>query len=226
MSEATEVADGLEQRSRRGRKVQLSTEEREVLILDAMERIVAESGLQRASMAAIAVEAGMSKRTLYAVYGSREAMFEAWVRRKRARHVRPLAAADAALPVAERLRRVLRAEDCGNMRGDRGLMVLRAVIAEAPHHPEVARTVLLAGAEAARRVVAAELVRAVDRGELAIADIDAAAELLIDMVGHNPLHGLLDPEVWQSWPAKADARLELAIDTFLHGCAVREAPDA
>jgi len=221
MSEAMETAERTARRSRRGRRVQFSTEERETLILDAMERIVAESGLQRASMAAIAVEAGMSKRTLYEVYGSREAMFEEWVRRKRGRHVRPLAAKEMALPLAERLRRILRGEGCLDTRNERGLMVLRAIIAEAPRHPALARTVLLAGAEAARRIVADELVRATERGELAIDDPDAAAELLLDMVGRNPLPALLDPDTCQSWQEKADARLELAIDTFLNGKAVR-----
>lgn len=210
-----------ELRGRRGRPVQLSTEAREGLILDAMERIVAESGLQRASMAEIAHEAGMSKRTLYAVYGSRELMFEAWVRRARSRKVRPLAAEETALPIAERLRRIFHTEeDCGHD-GSQGLVVLRAVIAEAPRHPELARAVLLGGAESARRIVEEELKRGVARGEIALADPVAAAELVLDMVGLNPLHVLLDPAACERWKDEADSRLDLAIETFLHGHAVR-----
>lgn len=214
-------------RGRRGRPVQLSHEAREQLILEAMEDVVAKSGLQRASMAAIARAAGMSKRTLYEVYGSREQMFDDWVRRKRARHVRPLASDEADLPIAERLRHVFRLDACGRERDvmERGLVVLRAVIAEAPHMPDLARTVFLSGAEAAHAIVFNELDRAVARGELAIDDIDAAARLLVDMVGLNPLQALLDPAACEVLMESADERLAYAIDIFVKGHAPRaEAP--
>lgn len=206
-------------RVRRGRPVQLSHKERESLILDAMERVVAKSGLQRASMSAIARAAGMSKRTLYAVYGSREVMFDAWVRRARSRHVRPLTPEEQDLPLDERLRRIFLVGTCGDQGedADRGIVVLRAVIAEAPRLPEVARTVLLSGAEAAHTIVALELERAVARGELAIGDLDAAAQLLLDMVGLNPLRALLDPQACEAFTATAEARLDYAVETFLHG---------
>ncbi len=206
-------------RARRGRPIQLSQQEREGLILDAMERVVAKSGLRRASMAAIARAAGMSKRTLYAVYGSRELMFDAWVRRKRSRHVRPLAPEETDLPIGERLRRIFQTNACGERaeEADRGIVVLRAVIAEAARLPDVARTVLLSGAEAAHSIVALELERAVARGEIEIRDVDAAAQLLLDMVGLNPLRALLDPEACEAFTATAEARLDYAVETFLHG---------
>ena len=199
--------------------MQLSHQEREYLILDAMERVVEKSGVQRSSMAAIARAAGMSKRTLYAVYGSREQMFDAWVRRKRARHVRPLSPEETDLPVVERLRRVFRLDACGEEREamERGLVVLRAIIAEAPHMPDVARTVLAAFAGSAHGIIRLELERAVERRELAIDDLDAAAQLMLDMIGLNPMQALLDPAACEALMETAEQRLAYAIEIFVRG---------
>ncbi|MDP3524882.1 MAG: helix-turn-helix domain-containing protein, partial [Hoeflea sp.] len=60
-----------------GRPRQLDTTEREAIIIDAAEQVILSQGLGGASMAAIAQEAGMSKRTLYEVFESRAALFAA-----------------------------------------------------------------------------------------------------------------------------------------------------
>ncbi|GAB5376014.1 MAG: hypothetical protein AcusKO_24760 [Acuticoccus sp.] len=227
MAEMGESVEIIAPRPRRGRPVQLSTAEREGLILDALERIVAENGLRRASMAAIAREAGMSKRTLYAVYGSREATFAAWVSRVTAKLVRPLEAAERELPLAERLACMFSVEGCeidGADGADRRLMVLRAVIAEAPGQPEVARAVALTAGVAARQTLAQELMRARRSGELRPLDAEAAAQLLIDMVRPNPIHLLLDPDACKTLKSRSEDRLDLAIATFLGGHATFGAP--
>lgn len=216
---------------RRGRPTQLSTAEREEIILDAMEQVVAESGLHRASMAEIARAAGMSKRTLYEVYGSREVLFMAWVHRVRTMYVRALGPDAGELPLAERLKRIFRPEGCC-VGSERQLVVLRTVVAEATAHPETARAFLYGGFMAGRRIVRDELARAVARGELRPLDLDAAAELFADMACKNPLNALLDPEGCR-WSSKdAEARLDLAIEMFLRanapetGAGARPAADA
>jgi AcrR family transcriptional regulator len=201
---------------RRGRPPRYGPGERERRILEAMERVVAGHGLAGASMDAIAREAGMSKRTVYGVFGSRDALFEAWVRRVRASLVRPLAAAERALPLAGRLERLLRRDVEDGVAAAR-LTVLRAVVAEAERQPELARALLREGADAARAIVREELERACVDGEIAVADTAAAAALLCDMVHPSPLDRLLDPERGAPTRAEAGARLALAIDTFLHG---------
>lgn len=220
MTRMLELCEGpLALKSRRGRPAQLSTAEREQIILDAMERVVAETGLHRASMDAIARAAGMSKRTLYEVYGSREVMFGAWVHRLRAMFVRVLGPEEADLPLAERLKLIFTPE--GRQAGcERELMVLRTVVAEAPIQPDTAREFLHSGIIAGRRIVEDELNRAVGRGELRAMDTEAAAELLFDMATKNPLSALLDPCDCHWNSAEAAARLDLAIDTFLNGFAV------
>lgn len=207
---------------RRGRPPRLSPAAREAAILDAMERLVAEKGFRGASMAAIARAAGMSKRTLYLAFESRDALFRAWVRRVRASLIRPLPPEAAALPLAERLRRLLRRDAEASARDPR-LAVLRAVVAEAPTDPELACAFHREGPGAARAIVAEELRRARARGEIALDDVEAAAAILCDMACPSPLDRLIDPAAPE---APAAPRLELALRIFLDGAAARAAGGA
>ncbi|MQX38102.1 TetR/AcrR family transcriptional regulator [Roseospira navarrensis] len=138
--------------ARRGRPP-LDPETREARIHDALEQVVAEDGLRAATMSRIARAAGMSKRTLYTAYEGRDALFQAWVRRVRTSFVRPLPTHARALPLAERLRLLLwhEARQCLS---DRRLAVLRAMVAEAPGHPDLARAFCREGFLAARQIVA------------------------------------------------------------------------
>lgn len=186
-----------------------------------MERVVAEKGLRAASMEAIAAEAAMSKRTLYAIYENRDALFEAWVRRVRATVVRPLTPEERALPLTERLRRLLNSEAHG-ADAARRLMMLRAVIAEAPTSPELARAFLRAGPHAARAIVTEELERAIAAGEIRPLDSARAAHLLLDMVYAAKLERLVDPETAPPTETEAKERLNLALSVFLEGARRRE----
>ncbi len=206
---------------RGGRPARFSPQEREALILDALEAVIACHGLQGATVAAIAADAGMSKRTLYTLFPSRDAMFEAWVRRLREAVVRPLSEEERRLPLRDRLRRLLRSEAQEGCDA-RKLLVLRAVIAEAPRQPDLAAAFRRHGPEAARAVLRDELTRAAETGELHLPDPAAAAEPLFDMVHCGALDRLIDPAAPEDAPGAADRRLDLALDVFLHGSRLRE----
>lgn len=201
---------------RRGRPAQMSTVQREQIVLDAMERVIARKGLGGASMAAIAREASMSKRTLYKLWESRDAMFAALVRRLRASVVRPLRPDEHDLPLAERLRRLLRPA-ARYAASEARTAVLRAIIAESPRHPDLARAFVREGPRSARRIVQDELDRAVARGEIRVEDTGTTARLLCDMAYINPLDRLTDPDEPPPPDESTDARLELALRTFLIG---------
>ncbi|WP_176787867.1 TetR/AcrR family transcriptional regulator [Roseospirillum parvum] len=204
---------------RRGRPP-LDPGQREALILDALEKLVATKGLKAATMDAVARAAGMSKRTLYAIHDSRAALFTAWVRRVRASLVRPLPAEAHDLPLKERLHLLLRREVRARI-SERRLAVLRAMIAEAPEAQQVAQAFLREGAGTARAMIAEELARAMARGEIVPLDPQAASEVLFDMVYHNPLDWLLDSQRPPLDAEQAEARLGLAIGLFLDGARVR-----
>lgn len=203
---------------RRGRPARFSDAERERLILDALERVIAEQGLHGATMTAVAAVAGMSKRTLYAVFESRDALFARWVRRLRASFVRPLSPDETGLPLPERLHRLLRLEAAVSGSHLR-VAVLRAVIAEAPRHPALALMFFREGPATGRAIVREELERAAALGEIRVADVAQAARLLHDMAYPSPLDALLTSDQACIDGAGADARLRLAIRVFLEGVA-------
>ncbi len=64
-------------RSHAGRPVVLPEEQRRALLLDAASRVFLAHGYGAATMSAIAVEARMSKRTVYQVFPSKLALFDA-----------------------------------------------------------------------------------------------------------------------------------------------------
>lgn len=204
--------------SRRGRPPRMPPAARAAAILDAAERVLLAHGLQGTTMEAVAREAGMSKRTLYAVFDGRAALFAALVRRLREGIVAPLTPAQQALPLAERLRLLL-APDRRPGAGSVPLEVLRAAVAEAPRHPDLARSMLEEGPRAIRRLIRAELDRGVARGEIRLADPGEAAALLHGMALPCPLEKLLDAAAPAETAAETRARVDRAVSVFLRGIA-------
>lgn len=204
-----------------GRPRQLDTPEREALIIDAAERLILARGLGNASMAAIAHEAGMSKRTLYEIFESRAALFASIVRRIRNSVTRPLSENELALPLAERLRLLLTptGEKFSNLLP---LAILRAVITEADKQPDLVHEFLQEGPYALYDMICCELDRSVSRGEIQITDTKSAARLLADMAHESVLEHLVICRPATERQESHARRLELAIRVFLKG--VGEAP--
>jgi len=200
----------------RGRPRQLDTSEREAIIIDAAERVILSHGLGGASMAAIAQEAGMSKRTLYEVFESRAALFATVVRRIRNKVTRTLTENELELPLAERLRLLLTParEKFTDLLP---LAILRAVIVEADRQPDLVREFLQEGPHALHGMVRLELDRAVARGEVRISDTENAARLMADMAHGNAIEHLVSPEPACERQRAYDLRLDLAIRVFLGG---------
>lgn len=200
----------------RGRPREIAPAAREAAILDAAERLLVAGGLHATTMAAIAAEAGMSKRTVYTVFASRAELFEACIRRIRTSLIRPLEPEEHDLPLPERLARIFRPE-ARNADFRVPLAVLRAVIVEAPRHPDLGQAFLREGPHRGHAIVRDELARAAAAGAIAVADLDMAARMLCDMVFECPVERLIDPARAARAPAEADRRRDLAVGTFLRG---------
>mgnify|MGYP005621237667 CR=1 FL=1 len=196
----------------------MDPEERVRVILDAAERVLLSRGLQGTSMDAVAAEAGMSKRTLYELFDGRSGLVEALVRRLREGIVRPLGDVQQALPLAQRLRLLLTPERLPGT-GSVALEALRAVIAEAPHQPDLAARMLEEGPLAVRRLIREELERGISRGEIALDDPGAAAALLHRMALPCPLERLLRTDGADEPLEAARARVDRAVAVFLAGMA-------
>ncbi|MBN2905800.1 MAG: TetR/AcrR family transcriptional regulator [Rhodobacteraceae bacterium] len=191
------------------------------MILDAAQQVLLAQGVQGATMQAVACAAGMSKRTVYTVFDGREALFSALIRRLRETFIAPLALDQQALPLPDRLRLLL-APERGACTDEVPLEVLRAVVAEAPRHPSMAESFLEEGPRAIRRLIQAELERAVARGEIALADPAAAAALLHNMALPCPFEKLLSGAQAMPAPEEVRARVDHAVAVFLNGAAGAE----
>lgn len=201
---------------RRGRPPQMSPDEREALILDAAEQLLLDRGLQGLTMAGVAQTTGMSKRTLYAHFAGRASLMAALVKRLRGSVIAPLTAAQTALPLAQRLHLLL-APRADNATPPTALEILRAVVAEAAQHPDLADQFLEQGPHTIRRLIRAELDRGVADGEIAISDTGAAAEMLHALALPCPLEAFLSPRAARPDPATRSAHVARAIRLFLRG---------
>ncbi|WP_226623359.1 TetR/AcrR family transcriptional regulator [Alloyangia pacifica] len=207
---------------RRGRPVQMDQETREELVLSTASQMIAERGLEDVSVAAIARQVHMSKRTIYTMFDSREALLGACFARIGQRIFRSRDSENSDAPLEERLRHLLTLNEEPTL-NEAPLELLRAVITSAPTYPKLACSILESGALTLRGHIARELSEACKTGELALKpeDCDAAAEMLMDMCLGNGIHKLLDPERFCSSPETRAARRDRAITLFLDGARPR-----
>ena len=209
---------------KRGRPVQMCPADREALVLDCAIELVSEKGHEDVTMADIAQRAGMSKRTLYAVYRSREELLGAGLARMSKTLFRPLRPDERDASLEERLRILL---TLNPKRGspDVAIEMLRAVIAEARNYPEMGRSLSRSGPGQVANLLCDELEYAAATGEIKLSteEIPAAAELLVDMVVGNTIPCLLDPERILRLPEERAARRDRAIAIFLNGVRPRGA---
>lgn len=203
-------------RRRPGRPVQLETDVRKALILDAALRTLEKKGLQQASMSAIAIEAGMSKRTVYEMFDSRDALLGGCIRRIRLSIILPLTEQQKQLPLAERLQILMFPKTCKAV-GEMPTELLRTIIYQARQRPNLAAVFLEEGLGAIVDAIRVELDRGVARGEIKIDDTQMSAWLLHDMAHENLIEKLLRPPTKLHNAKAASERLALALQVFLKG---------
>ncbi|WP_375262304.1 TetR/AcrR family transcriptional regulator [Palleronia sp.] len=191
----------------------MSTADRIERIFDALDAVFDRHGLDGTTMAAIAAEAGMSKRTLYAVFCDRDALFSAYMDQIRSEFVHDLTDEDRALPLEGRLRRLLAPAPRPRPSG-LPLAVLRMALAGGEDLPEATRACLASFVQRDRASIRAELDRAVSRNEAQIKDTAQAAAILEAMVRPSIGDILLNP----GEPANKDekhARFNAGLELFL-----------
>ena len=159
-------------------------------ILDAASDVVFERGLA-APLDEIARRAGVSKQTIYNHYGSKAELVRALIERRVQQVGAPLEVPGAeAFPeeaLAAYARKLLE-----TLTIDRGIALLRLLIAAAPSDPELASAVLPGGARGTRATLAAFLERETLAGRIAAPDPGEAADFFAGMVvSHHQLQGLL-----------------------------------
>jgi len=162
-------------------------------ILEAASRNFSAHGLERASVDAIAAEAGVSKMTIYSHFASKDGLFEAVLRDRAVRIVGGLSGVEALDPKQPRKALLaIGAQFLALAREDEALGQIRSVYGAAGAQPEVCRAFYREGPDRLIGGLAAYLRRANGAGTLKVRHPRQAADLFLSMfLGDGFIRGLL-----------------------------------
>lgn len=204
-------------RSKIGRPTRAEARQRHDALLDAAADLFLEMGYQQATLERIAGSLGMTKRTIYAHYADKAALFRATVQHAidrmiagQAGELRALEGADLATALAEtarmRIRQVLSRD---------GLRLQRLVNAEAYRFPEI---FVMANEQVTRPVIAfltGLLQRHAATGGIATAQPEMAATAFMSMVVSAPVRVIVSGN--RIDPAEVEQRIVFSVRLFLDG---------
>jgi AcrR family transcriptional regulator len=194
--------------------------ERSRRILEAARNHFYAHGLERASVDAIAAEAGVSKMTIYSNFGSKEGLFEAVVRDRTDRVMGGAVGVEALDPMQPRKALLaVGAQFLELTREGESLGKMRSVYGAANAQPEACRAFYRQGAERLISELAAYLKRANEAGTLKVPHPRQAADLFLAMfLGDGHIRGLLMLEMPDARENKA--LLREAVRVFMAGYGV------
>ena len=209
---------------RRGRPCQIDELERRRLLIEAAESVFLESGYSSAVTSDIARRAGMSKKTLYRLFDSKESLFAAVIASRR-ESIGPAPVHDVHCPDIASVRRAL-SHHLGQLArfilAPRQVALYRLVIAEAHRAPELSRAFYREGPGKALGQIA-ELLRQQNAcGTLSVPDPDLDAIMLISMAVSELHMQLLIGAVAKIDDELIEARVSHAIRLFFDGVATNK----
>lgn len=170
-------------------------------------------GFDGTSIDAVADAAGMSKRTVYARYNDKNALFSAVLRDLIERWLVPIHRFQSSKSELEPMLIEIGRHLLTSALAPAAVGVYRIIVAEAARRPAFSRLAHAEGRRPAVRAIAAALRR--HQTQLRSADLEATAEQFISLVVDSSLRlaalGLATeaPDI--------DARVHAAVDLFLHG---------
>jgi len=186
-------------------------------ILEAARRQFLARGYD-ASLEAVALDARVSRQTIYNLYGGKDELFVAVLANRAEQLTQPLAGASEAVSP----RAVL--TELGRRFGEAFLSVesvqfQRAVLACAQRFPRLARSFYEAGPGKTLARLAAYVAAETRRGRLAAADPELAAEQFLGMLKGNLHTRLIFCEDLRIAPAEMERRVQGCVEAFLkaHG---------
>ena len=207
-------------RPKAGRPTREQAEARHNELLDTALDHFLEKGFEQATIEAIAQAVGMTKRTVYAKFADKEALFRAAVNLAVERYwVSPerIAATDCG-NIERTLTNIARLR-IDEVRTANGLRLQRIIATESYRFPDLYMLAYERGALPAIRFLAQVLARETAAGRLAVAEPEKAANLFMAMVVTGPVRVIV---AGQDLPeAEIDERLRYAVDLFLNGARPR-----
>ncbi len=194
-------------------------------IMTAAHRLFLRDGYGATSMDSIADEAGVSKRTVYSHFGSKEALFGNVI----GHLCTTLGFADEYDGTALSPRDYLRATGLGFLQAllqPTAVATLRVIIAEAGHFPELGELFMSETSQSARCGVRDYLAEQHHRGVLKVADPELTAMQFIGMIKGPYFLRALTGVGPAPTAAEIEAVVDQAVDVFLNGVAPRQGETA
>ncbi|HTV87957.1 MAG TPA: TetR/AcrR family transcriptional regulator [Stellaceae bacterium] len=189
-------------------------------ILDAATMLFLDDGFEATSIEAVAKRAGISKRTFYHRFRSKEELFEAVVRQLIERWMPPFdGALLEAADLAEALRRIA-THMLDVALTPQALALHRIMIAEGDRFPGLARILHDLGQAAGVARLSHDLEQRVAAGEIGPIDTQFAAEQFILMTVTGPRRRAMRPGA-AFGPAERPRWIEATVRLFLNGCRAR-----
>jgi AcrR family transcriptional regulator len=203
-----------------GRPTRAQAARRQEELLDHALELFLDNGFELTTLDAVAAAVGMTKRTVYARYDDKRALFKAAVQRAVDRWVVPpetLQAADTGelattLAAIARLRIKL-------VMSPEGIRLNRILNAESYRFPEVFIAAIEQGTGPVIAFLAALLRRHIARGELAVADPELAATVFLSMAVGGPARAFSTGNPIDE--KRLEDRVQFCVRLFLDGVRTR-----
>lgn len=185
------------------------------LVLDTARSVFLKHGYDRASMDLIALEAGVSKATLYAYFENKQQLLLKLVQEE-CGSIGPSVLPTSAIlsqDIEVALRTIAR-NFTGMFFNNRGLDFYRLIVSNVSQFPEIAATFMEAGPLQHQAEIATFFTEAMQQGQLEIADINLAVKQFLGLVAADlPLTWLLS--IQSPSPEQYEALINSGVRVFL-----------
>jgi AcrR family transcriptional regulator len=203
-----------------GRPTREQARQRQVHLLEVALNSFLEDGLEAATMERIAVAAGMSKRTVYAYYGDKEALFRAAVERAIERYTVPRTTIDALFAdmpgadIEQTLRAVARLR-VTNVSDPASIKLQRVLTAQAHRFPDLFDAAFAHGVGPTIAFLCDLFAAAEVRGELSVYEPERAASAFLSLVVGGVARIIVAGSPISE--AEVEARIDYGLRLFLDG---------
>ena len=185
-------------------------------MLDSALEVFLDRGYEQATVDMIAAAAGMTKRTVYARYEDKTALFKAVVQRAIDQYKLPLEAMKSADrgDLAETLTSIARMR-LAHVLSPTGLRLQRILNAESYRYPDIFNSAFEQGTKPLIDFLAEVLARHAAAGHAEISDPQRAATVFMSMVVGGPARIFISGNTISD--DELDARTRFSVDLFLRG---------
>jgi AcrR family transcriptional regulator len=223
-TKSARVDEAVHKTSTRGRPRLLNMAERRQRLVTAAEYVFVEMGYGAASMDGVARRAGMSKKTIYQVFETKQELFAAVIESRRDELAAMIESegSDETCRPEDVLRRFL-SQIARFVLAPRQAALYRLAVAESQRAPELANAFYREGSTKACSALMHWLALQHERGILHVPDSGSAAKMLFHMAIAELQMRLLIGDCQEPDPSMIDERVEAAVRLFLDGARVRGA---